>query len=199
MSAIENYYYHNIREYFPDGCIRDMEALNNFIASFSCPLNSEVENFLKKNAIEFTKKSSSVTYIVFSKQNMELVGYFTVTIKPLSISADKLSNSLKKKIERTSRFNPATQTYNTAAYLIAQLGKNYTDAADTKISGGDLLKLVFELLHNIQHDVGGVIAFAEAENNEKLLNFYSQNYFVPSDKRVDDDGMTLVQLLRIIK
>ena len=170
MSAIENYYYHNIREYFPDGCIRDMEALNNFISSFSCPLNP-----------------------------MELVGYFTVTIKPLSISADKLSNSLKKKIERTSRFNPATQTYNTAAYLIAQLGKNYTDAADTKISGGDLLKLVFELLHNIQHDVGGVIAFAEAEDNEKLLNFYSQNYFVPSDKRVDDDGMTLVQLLRIIR
>lgn len=77
-----------------------------------------------------------VAYIVFPKQDMELAGYFTVTIKPLSVSADKLSNSVSAN----------------------------------KLS-----------------------------NMEKLLNFYSQNYFVPSDKRMDDNGTALVQLLRSIK
>lgn len=199
MSAIDNYYSQNISEYFPGGVINDMELLNNFISSFSCPLNPEVENFFKKSAIEFTKKHQSVTYLVFPKQEAELLGYFSLTIKPLYISADRLSNSLKKKIERTSRFEESTQTYETAAYLIAQLGKNYTDSANTKISGEEFISVVFDMLKRIQYKAGGVIAFAEAENRDKLLNFYLNNHFWLSDKRFDDNGTELLQFVRIIK
>ena len=44
------------------------------ISEFSCPRNPDVELFLKKNAIEFTKKNQSVTYLVFSLSSMNLVG-----------------------------------------------------------------------------------------------------------------------------
>ena len=40
--------------------------LARVLSGFSCPKNQDVANFLKKNAVEFTKKSQSVTYLVFS-------------------------------------------------------------------------------------------------------------------------------------
>ena len=50
----------NVRSMITDlGEHRVREVINKF----SCPLNLEVENFLKKNAINFTKKSQSVTYL----------------------------------------------------------------------------------------------------------------------------------------
>ena len=40
------------------------DALCSLISTFSCPKNPDVEAFLQDNAIEFTKKSQSVTYLV---------------------------------------------------------------------------------------------------------------------------------------
>ena len=35
---------------------------------------------------------------------MALVGYFTITIKPISINVDSFSNTMKRKIARVSEF-----------------------------------------------------------------------------------------------
>ena len=43
---------------------RGEQWVRDVIETFSCPLNPEIEKFLKKNAIDFTKKSQSVTYLV---------------------------------------------------------------------------------------------------------------------------------------
>ena len=53
--------------------------LEKILSDFSSPKNSDVESFLKKNAIEFTKKNQSVTYLVFSLEDMCLAGYFAIT------------------------------------------------------------------------------------------------------------------------
>jgi len=37
-------------------------AVASLVSSFSCPPNSEVETFLKRNALDFTKRSVSVTH-----------------------------------------------------------------------------------------------------------------------------------------
>ena len=50
--------------------------LEKIFSDFSSPKNSDVESFLKRNAVEFTKKNQSVTYLVFSLEDMCLVGYF---------------------------------------------------------------------------------------------------------------------------
>ena len=40
---------------------------------------------LKRRAIEFTKKDQSITYLVFDAEDASLVGYFSLTVKPLSL------------------------------------------------------------------------------------------------------------------
>ena len=118
-----------------------MAELQELISDFTCPRNPDVERFLKESAVEFTRKSQSVTYLVFSSEGTELLGSFTIAIKPLTIGADKMSKTVGRMLERVSRSDEATQTYTPAAYLIAQLGKNYKNGTNERIAGTELRSL----------------------------------------------------------
>ena len=50
----------------------------------------------------------------------------------------------KRKLARFSRIDKEDQTYNLAAYLIAQLGKNFSDKVEDKITGKELLETVIK-------------------------------------------------------
>ena len=102
--------------------------------------------FLKKNAVEFTKKSQSVTYLVFSVESKELLGYFTLALKPLSVRGETVSKTTKRKLLRISELDEKSDTYTMSAYLIAQLGKNYTNGANEKITGKELVELAWTVI-----------------------------------------------------
>ena len=102
--------------------------------------------FLKKNAVEFTKKSQSVTYLVFSVESKEMLGYFTLALKPLSVRGETVSRTTKRKLLRISELDEKSDTYTMSAYLIAQLGKNYTNDANEKITGKELVELAWTVI-----------------------------------------------------
>lgn len=126
----------NIRKYLQDNGELGEDELKQILSEFTCPKNPDVERFLKNNAIEFTKKNQSVTYLVFSNDTAELVGYFTLTIKPIEVNnSSNISKSMMKRILRVSEYDEASENFHLAAYLIAQLGKNFTNRANEKITG----------------------------------------------------------------
>lgn len=142
----------NIRQYLnSDNPKLGEDKLIQELSEFSCPQNSDIEHFLKKSAIEFTKKNQSVTYLVFSLKSMALVGYFTIALKPLTVRGERVNNTIKRKIMRVSDFDSQTQTYTISAYLIAQLGKNYTDGRNKEITGADLLELAWSVIEDMQY------------------------------------------------
>jgi hypothetical protein len=162
----------------------------------------DVEKFLKNSAIEFTKKNQSVTYLVFSVEDGELLGYFTIALKPLTVRGEMVSNTVKRKLLRISELDEETQTYTMSAYLIAQLGKNFANGADKRITGEELLEAAWNKIEEIQYRAGGVVTFLEANNEEKLLDFYKDNRFQQFDTRQAVSNSTepheLVQLLRLL-
>ena len=195
----------NIREYLSvkDDRVLGEEALRGILSEFSCEKNSDVERFLKEQSIEFTKKNQSVTYLVFTNQDAELVGYFTITIKPISVNADSFSNTMKRKIARVSELDEENGTYTLSAYLIAQLGKNFTNGANASITGEQLLQAAVDTIKELQYMAGGMVIFLEAENEEKLMRFYEdKNEFKRFDtkeiKAGTEDAHTLVQLLKVM-
>lgn len=128
----------NIREYLSsDDKIFGEEQLQQILSEFLCSKNTDVERFLK---------DQSVTYLVFSNEDAELVGYFTLTIKPISVNADSFSNTMKRKIARVSELDEESGTYTLSAYLIAQLGKNYANNANDKITGEQLLQAAIDTI-----------------------------------------------------
>lgn len=195
----------NIREYLSAQGDRDLgeDELRQILSEFLCDKNPDVERFLKEQAIEFTRKNQSVTYLVFSNDDASLVGYFTLTIKPITVNADNFSNTMKRKIARVSELDEENGTYTLSAYLIAQLGKNYRDGANRKITGNQLLQAAVDTIKELQYMAGGMVIFLEAENREKLIRFYEkENGFKQFDVREtksDNEHIhTLVQMLKVM-
>ncbi|MDE7179464.1 MAG: GNAT family acetyltransferase [Lachnospiraceae bacterium] len=193
----------NIRRYLnSDNPKLGESRLLQVLSGFSCPRNPDVERFLKKSSVEFTKKNQSVTYLVFDISSMVLVGYFTLALKPLTVRGETVSNTVKRKLLRVSELDESSDTYTMSAYLIAQLGKNFTNGAEKKITGEELLALAWDKIKEIQYLGGGMVTFLEAENEEKLLSFYRGNRFSQFDTRQTasdtDEPHELVQLLRLL-
>ena len=196
----------NIREYLSAKGDKDLgeDELRQILSEFFCDKNPDVERFLKEQSIDFTKKNQSVTYLVFSNKDASLVGYFTLTVKPITVNAENFSNNLKRKIARVSELDEENGTYTLSAYLIAQLGKNYKDEANEKISGAQLLQAAIDTIKELQYMVGGMVIFLEAEDKEKLLRFYEdENGFKRFDVREtkcsdNNEVHKLVQLLKVM-
>ena len=178
------------------------DELLQILSEFSCPMNPDVERFLKYSSIEFTKKNQSVTYLVFSVADGKLLGYFTLALKPLTVRGETVSNTVKRKLLRVSELDKKSDTYTMSAYLIAQLGKNYSENDGKMITGAELLELAWDKIKATQYMFGGMVTFLEAENEEKLLSFYRNNRFSQFDTRQTisdtDEAHELVQLLRLL-
>ena len=178
------------------------DELLQILSEFSCPMNPDVERFLKHSSIEFTKKNQSVTYLVFSVADGKLLGYFTLALKPLTVRGETVSNTVKRKLLRVSELDKKSDTYTMSAYLIAQLGKNYSEKDGKMITGAELLGLAWDKIKATQYMFGGMVTFLEAENEEKLLSFYRENRFSQFDTRQTasdaEESHELVQLLRLL-
>ena len=129
MHANNKYSVVSMRSYLSGNSELGEDILTQILSEFSCTKNPDVDQFLKNRAVEFTKKNQSVTYLVFAMDDGFLLGYFTIAIKPLAVRWDmvngQMSSRARNKIKRISELDEMTQSYTMAAYLIAQLGKNF--------------------------------------------------------------------------
>ena len=176
------------------------DTVSAALSKFSCSKNPEIENFVRKNAIDFAKKKMSITYLVYG-DNGKIAGIFTLTHKALELRNDVLSNTTRKKVQRHSRLDESTNSFNVSAFLIAQFGKSDSFVADKSLSGSELMDFTFDVLSVVQHDIGGGLVYLECEDKEKLINFYSSapNQFVRFGERYsDEDHVKYIQLFRFV-
>ena len=126
-----------------------------------------------------------------------------MTIKPITVNAEAFSNTMKRKIARVSELDEKNSTYTLSAYLIAQLGKNYSNNVNIRVTGEQLLQVALEMIKELQYMAGGMVVFLEAENEEKLISFYEkENGFKRFDtkeiKSKNEDTHTLIQFLKVL-
>lgn len=183
------------------------EKINEILHSFSCPLNEDVETFLRSKAVLFDKQSISRTKLVFTsfKNQVVLVGYFTLAYKDFTIPQRILSRKLRDRIKKFGSYNDDIKAYKISAPLIAQLGKNYANGYNKLITGDELLAIACRCVREVQLNIGGKIVYVECEDKARLLNFYESNGFVAfSCRQLDKDDAKvlnenyLVQLLRYL-
>ena len=200
MVAQPNKAFHvlNIRDKIAEGSAGEDFLRRNF-QTFACQINPDVERFFLERSIDFTKRNQSVSYLVTSPPDEELLGYFTLAIKAISVNAVPFTNTMRRKIERVSEVNEQTGEYILAAYLIAQLGKNFKSTA--KITGKDLLQVAINTIYDLQYMAGGTVIFLETEDVPKLIAFYEANgfkRFAVRKARGTQEQHKLVQLLKVM-
>ena len=175
------------------------EGLNEFLDSFSCPINPEVEHFLKHKAVLSAKLSSSQTYLVCSDTTGELLGYYTLVLKSYSVNGAKLSSANRRLVSRFAEADDAGN-FNAAVYLIAQIGKNFAVAEKDRVAGGDLIANAPDEFRAIKKRVGGKLVMIERESDRpKLLAFYTKNGFKSWTSRFNaKDGVTYDQMFTVL-
>ena len=176
-------------------------VLSSTLSSFAVPLNSEVEDFIRKKALQATKLKSSISYLVIDEDLADVVGYFTLLVKPFTIQAASLSSKNRRLIARFAEENTEAGDYTASVYLIAQIGKNYAIEEPLQISGGDLLNMALDKLRAAQDLVGGKLVFVEREaDRAKLLEFYNANGFKSWNGRYDKkDQVQYDQMIRVLE
>lgn len=182
------------------------EKTKELLADYLCPMNPDIEDFLKRNAIQFSKQGLAKTHLVFASKNGQwvLAGYFTLTTKVFLIKrSKKLGSRLCARIRKFAQIVAETDTYQISAPLIAQLGKNYADHNDSLITGNELLKLACDKVRLIHSEIGGKVVYLECEDKPKLRDFYERNRFLEFDRRPLDKSDRdlfkadfLIQMLR---
>lgn len=181
------------------------DRTNSVLSTFSCPVNKDIEDFLKIKAISFSNIGFAKTHLVFLKKSdqMNLVGYFAIANKPLEIEASALSKTMRRKINNHGTFNLITKRYVVPAILIAQFGKNFSEENQKQIRGDELMRLTLEKVKSVQSDVGSRFVYVECENKSKLIRFYENHGFVifgsrETTYRSESRDRKLVQLLKYI-
>lgn len=164
------------------------------LSSFSCPLNVDVEKFLKTKAIEFSKRGFSKTHLIYwtteDETEREFVGYYTIASKFITIQRSVVNSKEARKLREHGIFDTKANEYTVAAPLIAQLGKNYTKGNDSLIRGREILQMAMEKVKKVQNEVGGRFVYLECEEKPELIEFYESNCFKLFGKRKLDRDET---------
>jgi hypothetical protein len=175
--------------------------VHRILSTFECPLNLDIENFIKSTAITFTKNQLAPTCLVFIRQDDKpiLLGYYTLTVKTLNLESMDISKTLAKKVSKFATYNEELKTYSVPSPLIAQLGKNYHNGYNRLIAGDELLQMACNKVSEVQKFIGGKTVYLECENCINLLNFYKDNGFVEFGTRSRQDSQDGRELIRLLK
>ena len=175
------------------------DLLKSILATFSCPVNPEIEKFLKERAIDFAKRRLSITYLVTDNDDGEFLGYFTLTHKAILLDGKDFSKTMQRKLNRYSRLDKQTGNYMASAFLLAQFGKNYGVDEGKHVSGSELMELVNDILLDIQRRIGGGIVYLDCEDRPQLISFYEDKGFQKFAERFsEEDNQKYIQFMRFL-
>ncbi|MBQ7262619.1 MAG: hypothetical protein IJR14_02750 [Synergistaceae bacterium] len=88
------------------------EAVKQYLSTFSCPLDREIEDFIRNKAIDLVRRKLAITYVVSDIVDGagDVLGYFALTHKAIDVNGDDFSRADKRKLERYARYDQDRRT-----------------------------------------------------------------------------------------
>lgn len=146
------------------------EILDRLIEGFSCSADTDVELFLKNNAINYERKGLSRTYLyIYDDGEMSYIAaYFTLAITATSF--EKISKSRKASV---LGFKPGRDTKDHfGGLLVGQLGR--ADGFESPdINGQEMIEDAEKIIEKGRYYLGGKIVYLDCK--EPLIKFYEDN------------------------
>lgn len=163
-----------------------MSHLTDALDSFRCCLDLDIENFLRKKAIDFLQRNWCAVYLLvdeeeFEQGHIKIDAYFTLSHKTLIPTA-----ATKTRIKDASGFKDAQSVH---FVLIGQLGKyieqsNGGQLVSAAITSTEILDKAFEVIRASSALIPCRCVLVECSNNEKIHKVYQDYQF----KFFQDDG-----------
>lgn len=149
------------------------DSTRQILDSFSCPRNTDVEDFLKNpsKAIRYEETGNSRTYLMLADPSADVLAYFSITFKQLIIAGTTLSKTTVRKLDGISKERKEIR-----AFLIGQIGKNF-GIPDNPIRLAHILDEVYSVLAAARALVGGRVVILECDDNPSLIKMYQDHGF----------------------
>ena len=205
MAEITGFWQSNLRDLLAE---LGEERTSEILSAFECPLNPDVQSFLREKAILFSKHGYASTYLVFASYlgSVVLIGYYALAMKAVVIKGSLLSSQWRGRLRRFAFYDSDLKQFTLSLPLIGQLGKNYAHHYDRLISGDDLLGIACETVREIQLMSSGKMVYLECEDVLPLTSFYERNGFfrfanrnLDGDERDHSQTPYLVQMIKYFK
>jgi len=155
--------------------------VRKLLKTFRCPRNDDIENFLHRNAIKFELSGLARTYLWYLENPLQVIAYFTIALKALSLDEDTL-----RAIEETAGenfdgvlndllkgFSLGEHNKQIPVYLIGQVGK----VPEVEKLNGYLVKVALEKIQSVSEIVGGKIVVLDVVKKGeyyKLVKHYKE-------------------------
>lgn len=172
------------------------DEIKSILSDFSCPLNGDVEEFIRCKAYDFDRVGLARTNLIYTFSEDDkpiLVAFFTIGLSHVVIG-DELSKNDKKRIFGTTY--PIGGTLKTL--LIGQLSKNYKNGNNRYIPGDVLMKIVFERIRKIHQIMPSVVTHIDCKDVFPLRNYYEKFGF-HMFKKSDNQLVYLMSTNRIVE
>ncbi|MFK4388808.1 hypothetical protein ABH916_000736 [Peribacillus frigoritolerans] len=162
----------------------------DYLSSFLCEKNNDVESFLHNNAIENEKRSFSRTFLVIDDEigemQDEIIGYFTLLIKEFTFQ-EGVTGTKRNKVS----YGRNAEGFN--SILIAQLGR--ADKYKGVVKGEEILKFALHNCEIICNLAALGIVCVEFDPIDKLVKFYeSQNFKILQQNKNTDKLLAYIKL-----
>lgn len=182
------------------------DEVQNLLADYLCPLNLDVEDFLRNKAILFAKQGYAQTFLIYTsyKGVPTLAGYYALANKSITVPAKNLNSKWRSRIKRFAKYDDDLKCYPISLPLIGQIGKNFTRNAERLISGNEILEMACNRVKAALAVLGGKMVYLECEDKPRLIAFYENNGFYRfANRNLDRDELGemryLVQMIRYFK
>lgn len=202
MAEITGFWQSNLRDLLAE---LGEERTSEILSAFECPLNPDVQSFLREKAILFSRHGYASTYLVFASYqgSVVLIGYYALAMKAVVIKGSLLSSQWRGRLRRFAFYDSDLKQFTLSLPLIGQLGKNYAHHYDRLISSDDLLGIACETVREIQLMSSGKMVYLECEDVLPLTSFYERNgFFRFANRNLDGDERDLSQtpyLVQMVK
>ena len=148
--------------------------MDELLSDFCSSKNADVQTFLTdpNKAIRLERTSKSRTYLILDDNSGQILAYFSLSIKEVSLNQDNEQKPSKTLVKRLDGICKKTERVN--AYLIGQIGKN-DSVADNQINLSYILEEAYTIIEKANQLVGGRVIILECEKAEKLVELYKNN------------------------
>lgn len=148
-----------------------------------------MESFLRSKSVRFEQSDVARTYLILDAASGDLLAYFSLSFKEISLEHSKISRTQVKRLDGISKNADCVR-----AYLIGQIGKNFT-LSQNNISLKLILDEVYGVIQEARALIGSRAVILECEKNDKLIALYQANHF---DILIDSDEESLVTMYTYI-
>ena len=161
------------------------EKAREIVSGFVCSKDRDLQDFLTERSIEFEKRWLSRSWLIFEKDSVDVIAYFSVAMKCMRLpDASLMSNRLWKRLNVDGGADVAQ------SYLVAQLGRS--DDSERGI-GPRIINCAMAVLGTASNYIG--CRTVRLDCKDDLIGFYEGNGFQLIDK---NEGNNLNRMVRML-